>query len=194
MNKYLLLLISLLPLTARTESLTFQLQEEYSARPGIQNIINADTGSIFGVKPFSTINEVIAALGNPSGVIRIDEFRTGLIYGKSCCFIFRKDKFQQFTKSEQLVSSSLKVEEHPLFDRSNWVLIADGKEINGRMKYEEIAPDSKTPGSSHKISTDNFSIDMNFSSRSTSPAGPRTYSLYTVDIKFNEPMNPAPVK
>jgi hypothetical protein len=76
------MLTLLFPLVATTEPLSFQLQEEYSVRPGIQNIINADTGSIFGVKPFSTMNEVIAALGKPSGVIRIDEFRTGLFYGK----------------------------------------------------------------------------------------------------------------
>jgi hypothetical protein len=193
MNKYLLLLTLLLPLTTRAESLTFQLQEEYSVPAGIQNIINADTGSIFGVKPFSTVNEVIALLGKPTGVMRIDEFRTGLIYGKSCCFIFRKGKFQQFTKSEQMVSSFLKVEEHPLFDRSNWVLIAAGKEIKNRMKYEEITSDSSTPGRPYKISTDTFSAELSFGySPSPSNPGVKTYTLYTFDIKFNEPMNPAP--
>jgi len=194
MNKYLLMLALLLPLAAKTEPFTFQLPEEYSVPAGVQNIINADSGSIFGVKPFSTVPEVVAILGKPSGAIRIDEFRTGLIYGRSCMFVFRKGRFQQFCKSDSLISPSisLKLEEHPLFDRSNWVLTANGKEINNRMKYEEIVPDSTTPGRPHTISADNFSIELNFSSRSTSPSGPRMYTLYTVDIKFNEPL--APVK
>lgn len=191
MNKYLLMLALLLPLTAMTEPLTFQLQEEYSAIPGVKNLIDADAGSVFGVKPFSTIPEVIAALGKPSGVIRIDEFRTGLIYGKSCLFVFRKGKFQQFIKSEYLMSlSALTMEAHPLFDRSNWVLLASGKEIKNRMKYQEIDPGS-TPTSRYNIGTDGFSADLTFtSSSSSSSTEPKTYTLYNVDIKFNEQLAP----
>jgi hypothetical protein len=195
MNKCLLMLALLLPLTSMTAPLTFQLQEEYSVIPGIKNVIDADTGSIFGVKPFSTVAETIAVLGNPSGVIRIDEFRTGLIYGKSCMFIFRKGKFLQFVKSEYLVSptSSLTIETHPLFDRSNWILIANGKEIKNRMKYQEIDPGS-TPTSRYNIGTDGFSADLTFtSSSSSSSTEPKTYTLYNVDIKFNEPLAPAPI-
>jgi hypothetical protein len=193
-KKYLLMLALLLPLIARTEPLTFQLQEEYSVPPGVQNIINADTGSIFGIKPFSTVEQVIATLGKPSGMFRIDEFRTGLIYGKSCSFIFRKGKFQQFIKSEYIIIpfSSLSVEPHPFFDRSNWLLIANGKEIKGRMKYEEIDQNS-TPASRYNIGADAFSADLIFtSSSSSSNQGPKTYTLFTVDIKFNEPLASAP--
>lgn len=194
MNKYLLMLALLLPLIAKTEPFTFRLPEEYSALPGVQNIINADTGSVFGVKPFSTVKEVIAALGNPSGAIRIDEFRTGLIYGKSCLFVFRKGIFQQFIKSDYLImpTSSFMVEAHPLFDRSNWVLVANGKEIKGRMKYEEIDPNS-TPTSRYNIGADAFSAELGFtSSSSSSSTGTKTYTLITVDIKFNEPLALAP--
>lgn len=195
MNKYLLMLALLLPLTAMTEPLTFQLQEEYSAIPGVKNLIDADAGSVFGVKPFSTVAETIAILGNPSGVIRIDEFRTGLIYGKSCMFVFRKGKFQQFIRNSSLISGFLRIEDHPLFDRSNWVLVANGKEISGRMKYEEIVPDSTPSGRPYTISADNFSIELSFSSSySPSDSGPRTYTLYSVDIKFIEPLAPAPAK
>jgi len=133
-------------------------------------------------------------LGNPSGVIRIDEFRTGLIYGKSCLFVFRKEKFQQFVKNENLVSpaSSLPVEVHPLFDRSNWILVADKKEIKNRAKYQDVDPDS-TPTYRYSIGTDVFSADLMFtSSSSSSSTDPKTYTLYSVDIKFNEPLAPVP--
>ncbi len=187
MNKRFLMLVLLMPLIARTETMTFQMQEDYSVVPNVKNIIDADAGSVFGVKPFSTVSEVVATLGNPSGVIRIDEFRTGLIYGNSCMFIFRKGKFQEFLRAERMFSGPyLTLEVHPLFDRPNWVLKADGKEIRDRMKPQEINPDQTSPGASINIITDTFSVALTFSSY-PGPE-PRTYTLYGMDIKFTAPL------
>jgi hypothetical protein len=93
--------------------------------------------SVYGVKFGSTESEVMAAFGDPTGVIVISDTKKGFLYGKSHLFIFRKGKLKQLTVSSSILdwTVSQQMDGHPFFDRNMWSITPS---IRNEMSFGEV--------------------------------------------------------
>ena len=165
---------------------TFELNPQYRPKQfqGRDTAIDPDS-SVYGVKFGSTEAEVVAAFGEPQGVIIINIAKKAFLYGHSHLFIFRKGKFRELMVSDHVIDWRVtkQMEDHPFFDHGRWV-IKPGlrKEMSFTKVLKVLNRPNGKPKYRYVIDGERSSTTLLFTSRGRGPAEPESYHLQGVSI------------
>ncbi len=140
--------------------------------------VDPDT-SVYGIGFGSTEAEVLAAFGEPQGIIVINDAKKTLLYGQSHLFTFRNGRLKELIVNDHILDWTLskQMEEHRFFDRGKWTVKPGFRKD---MTFAEVRtllgrPDA-VPDHRYVFDGERSSITLRFS-RWHGQSGPEAYRL-----------------
>lgn len=115
-------LIAAIPLTASAGPLELRPDHTVDRWDGREAVIDPDFG-LYGVPFGSSRAEVIAAFGDPRGVVAMKDARTAFMYGCTHLLIFESDRLTELVIEERLIQECVgtRTDRFPVFD-GRWTL------------------------------------------------------------------------
>ncbi len=147
---------------------------------------------VYGLKFGATEEELVAAFGRPTGVVRIDPQRVALLYGRRHAFVLNDGKFTEMQISEQPVFAwelGSRMEGHPFFDSVSWSLQPGG--VLPGMKFTDVAKalgaKLGAPGPKATFLSKNAQVELGFEPARDAKGAVRAFSLANVWIRWKAP-------
>jgi hypothetical protein len=138
--------------------------------------------SVYGLPFGATIDSLVARFGRPNGVVRIDDIRTGYIYGHTHLFVMKSGALREVYLGLQVLDWTIakKMEQHPFFDNGDWT-VKPG--IRANMRFEEVATllgnRIGSPDYEKSFTTNQALVRLRFSSADNG----KTFTLSSVMIR-----------
>lgn len=143
-------------------------------------------GLMYGLKFGATENQVVAALGQPSGSLRLTATRKVLVYGKCNLFVFWKGAFRELDVGHVLLDYKLaeQMEDHPLVSCASWTLKPG---IRESMTFGKVArllnrPNAQ-PDYHFNYETESATVELDFAGTERNPGEADNFTLLGVRIK-----------
>ena len=180
-------LLAAVPSSACAQSDRFDWSPNYN--PGhfkaIDRTIDPD-GDVYGLPFGSEEKDIVAAFGEPTGVVVLTETRKGYLYGKSHLFVYRNGKLRELFIRDEILDwdVSKQMEDHSFFDSGQWVL---GPGIKRSMKFDEVMDALERPQASpdyrYSIDGERSATKLRFS-RHSGASGGESYVLHGIAITY----------
>ena len=144
---------------------------------------------VYGLKFGSTEEEMVAAFGRPTGVVRIDPQHVALLYGRRHAFVLLNGSFTELQISAQPVFAGelgSRMEGHPFFDSVSWSLQPGG--VLPGMEFTETAKKLGAkfgpPGPRATFLSKSAQVELGFERVRDAKGAPSPFSLATVWIRW----------
>ncbi|MEX0735652.1 MAG: hypothetical protein WD944_08205 [Steroidobacteraceae bacterium] len=164
-----------------------ELKPEY--KPALMKnrpkVIDPDK-SVYGVPFGASEAQLVAAFGDPNGLIVVSDSAKAFLYGSTHLFLFKSGKLRELIVGHSVIDWQLsqRMDGNPFFDAGGWTM-APG--IQNEMTFEQVQKvlrkPSAVPDHQYSYETDNAVVELMFSSMSGPGTDNTKYRLFGFNVR-----------
>lgn len=159
------------------------IRSKVAAPPGVvkaSEIIDPDS-SIYGIPFGTTEDQFIAQFGNPMGYVRLPDGMTGMVYGKTHCFLFAGGQLAGLRVTHSVFDWKLieSVAPSSMFDQVRWRLSNGITKNMTLVEVKEVLGDQlSTQKYRRSFVTQRSKVDLDFSHSVSEGENDESYKLF----------------